>query len=1181
MSLPLAAGACPRTHALRRFLAVERLEDRTTPAAGVGLQAQYYDNADFTALRLTRTDPTVNFDWGGGSPAAGVAADTFSVRWSGQVEAKFTEATTFTVTGDDGYRLWVNGQLLVNRWVDQAATATGGTLALVAGRRYDVVLEFYENGGNASARLEWQSASQPRQVIPAGQLFPAERGSITREVWSGIGGTSVSNLTGNVNFPNNPSTAGTRTSFEAPTNAADNYGQRMRGLLHAPTTGLYTFYVAGDDNCQLWLSNSADPAGKQQIASVPGWTSSRQWTKFPQQRSAAVFLAAGKAYFSEALQKEGGGGDNLAVGWVRPGTTAVSVIGGEFLSPVRPTVSLFAESPTTAEGASAARFSVVRTGPTTNPLTVRYTTRGTAVSGTDYAALPGTVTIPAGQRSVALTVSPLADSATEGTEQAVIELQAGGGYEVGRISERTAAASIQDDVAAPAGGTSLWAGTALANFAAFGGTFTALTDPVRGPAIQAVVSTAPDQPYFAQLNQAISAAVRKGDVLFVEFWARSTAGTGDLTAVFERNSDPYNKSLNRSLQVGTEWAKVQLPFVSDGDYAAGQASFGFHIGQKAQTLQFAGMKVLNYGPPSDLAPGGAIGLNSIGGSYGAISTVGVLGQPFAQAYRLATTTVPPDAWRLQGIAGSRAGVLAGDTLRVEFYARAETGAAPRIDFLMQRTDTYNLIPGGGTVIPTAAWTKYTFDVPLTEAFGAGGLQVVWNVGFGIQAVQVGGFTWTNLARATDIGQLPERFPATSYGGREGTAGWRADADARIGQTRAADLTVNVRDAAGNPIDGAVVSVRQTKHAFKFGSAVNGYDNLLSSGGQNADAAQYQALVKRLFTAAVLENNLKWPGFEADRQLGIDSAAWVQAAGLYQRGHNIIWPNRTPSFYMPEAVWQQYDSVLATQGQAAANSYLRTTIDARIRDAVQTFAGTIGEWDVVNEPFANNDVMRILDGSDGGPRADSVLLDWFRLVRQSNPTVKRVLNDYDIFANNGNNDAHQANFDAWLGHLTAQNLIEVIGEQSHYNEGNLTDITTLATLITDYNTRFNRPIAVTEFDVNTKDEQLQADYLRDYYTMAFSQGGIDQLLMWGFWEGSHWLPDAALYRDDFSIKPNGQVYEDMVFGDWWTDVTGTSRGGAFGTRAFQGEYEITVTVNGQTRVVTATVGPNGATVTVTV
>ena len=100
-----------------------------------------------------RLDPTVNFDWASSSPATGVTADNFSVRWTGQVQAPVTGNYTFTTMADDGVRLWVNGQLLIDNWVDQAvATRTSAPVALVAGTRYDIRMEYYEHGGLATAQ---------------------------------------------------------------------------------------------------------------------------------------------------------------------------------------------------------------------------------------------------------------------------------------------------------------------------------------------------------------------------------------------------------------------------------------------------------------------------------------------------------------------------------------------------------------------------------------------------------------------------------------------------------------------------------------------------------------------------------------------------------------------------------------------------------------------------------------------------------------------------------------------------------------------------------------------------------------------------------------------------------------------------------------------------------------------
>ncbi len=157
-------------------------------------------------------------------------------------------------------------------------------------------------------------------------------GSISRHVWTNIIGTQVSDLTSLSSFPASPNTTSTISSFQAPTNAADNFGSRVFGWVHAPVTGNYTFYLHADDNAELWLSTNRFPEDRRLIASVSGWTNPNDWTKFPSQTSASIPLVAGQHYFIEALHKEGTGGDNLGVAWSYTGQSLI-IIPGNRLSP--------------------------------------------------------------------------------------------------------------------------------------------------------------------------------------------------------------------------------------------------------------------------------------------------------------------------------------------------------------------------------------------------------------------------------------------------------------------------------------------------------------------------------------------------------------------------------------------------------------------------------------------------------------------------------------------------------------------------------------------------------------------------------------------------------------------------------------------------------------------------------
>src|SRR5664279_1401369 len=139
-------------------------------STGSGLQGQYFRGTAFNTLALARIDAAINFNWAD-SPGTGVPSDQFSVRWTGQVEALYSEVYTFYTLSDDGVRLWVNGQQLINNWTDHASTENSGTIALTAGQKYALTMEFYDNASAAIASLSWSGAHTTKRVIPQAQLY--------------------------------------------------------------------------------------------------------------------------------------------------------------------------------------------------------------------------------------------------------------------------------------------------------------------------------------------------------------------------------------------------------------------------------------------------------------------------------------------------------------------------------------------------------------------------------------------------------------------------------------------------------------------------------------------------------------------------------------------------------------------------------------------------------------------------------------------------------------------------------------------------------------------------------------------------------------------------------------------------------------------------------------------------
>ena len=120
-------------------------------------------------------------------------------------------------------------------------------------------------------------------------------------------------------------------AFAAPQNDADDYGSCVRGFIHPPKTGKYEFFIASDDDSQLFLSAGDNPGNKIQIAYVNGWVEPGQFDEYPAQKSRPIRLEAGKRYYIEALHRDGTGGDHLAVAWSGPGVEK-GVIKGAYLS---------------------------------------------------------------------------------------------------------------------------------------------------------------------------------------------------------------------------------------------------------------------------------------------------------------------------------------------------------------------------------------------------------------------------------------------------------------------------------------------------------------------------------------------------------------------------------------------------------------------------------------------------------------------------------------------------------------------------------------------------------------------------------------------------------------------------------------------------------------------------------
>ncbi|HSI35868.1 MAG TPA: PA14 domain-containing protein, partial [Tepidisphaeraceae bacterium] len=350
--MPRRYRRAPLLPALRPV--IQDLEGRTLLAAG--LNASYYNDINLSGTPVTRVDNGVNFAFSSTvAPAAGINPQLFSARWTGQVTPKYTQAYTFTTRSDDGVRLWVNGQQLVNNWNRHAPTNNSGVINLVAGQSYDVRMEYFNQWGNGVAQLSWASASQASQIIPSTSL--STDGTTTPPPVTpppppgngdGLFGAYYGDMTFGVKkFQRIDPTVNFNWGAGSP-NAAiptDNFSVRWTGQILAQKSETYTFYTTSDDGARLTI-NGVRVIDKL----IP---------QGPTEWSGSIALVAGQKYNIALEYFDRSGGASAVLRYSSP-TTAKQVVPQAVLFSSQSTTPPPVQAPAAPTGVSAAAINTTQ-----------------------------------------------------------------------------------------------------------------------------------------------------------------------------------------------------------------------------------------------------------------------------------------------------------------------------------------------------------------------------------------------------------------------------------------------------------------------------------------------------------------------------------------------------------------------------------------------------------------------------------------------------------------------------------------------------------------------------------------------------------------------------------------------------------------------------------------------------
>lgn len=548
-----------------------------------------------------------------------------------------------------------------------------------------------------------------------------------------------------------------------------------------------------------------------------------------------------------------------------------------------------------------------------------------------------------------------------------------------------------------------------------------------------------------------------------------------------------------------------------------------------------------------LLPAGGLGAFELFGQKdrGRVEPITVTGQPFTSAFRVSTLSVPTNPWELQLGTWLKHPVREGDVLVVQFWLRsvrgqAETGEARTLVGFATGGPEWASSMREAISIPRT-WKAFSFPFVARHTTPVDRSILTFEMGTGTQVFEIADISLTNFGTRRGVRELPRT--RNDYPGQELDAPWRKAAKERIERLRKGPMTVSVVDSRGRPVAGARVGVRMVRHGFPFGTAVAA-DTLVNPG---ADSDRYRLTFLEHFNSGPIENHLKWPFWESwARQDGDRAVDWMVR-------HEFRLPISGP------LVWGGWTNLPDDLKGLAGNP---TALDQRVRNHIRSITGVYGdrikEWEVINEPYAQNDLWRIL-GEDH-------MAEYFREARRARPKAHLTINDYPPLDYAGLGEGHLKAYDRMIARLMEQKApVDGIGFQCHFGSAVVPPERLLKAL--DHFAKYGVPISITEFDMDTTDEDLQRRYLRDFYTAAFSHPAVDTIIMWGFWEGKHWMPNAALWRNDWTLKPNGQAFLDLVKGEWWTRANlATNARGRAQVSAFFGEYEVTVeTPRGQRQV----------------
>lgn len=530
------------------------------------------------------------------------------------------------------------------------------------------------------------------------------------------------------------------------------------------------------------------------------------------------------------------------------------------------------------------------------------------------------------------------------------------------------------------------------------------------------------------------------------------------------------------------------------------------------------------------------------GNAGSGKIIKVANMPFKAAWQLKIERATINAYNTNLLAVNKYEIALGDKGTIAFYARSLGKNNAVITVMLESRAPRWIKLTFKKINISKQWKRYvvmfkakkTFANRNIKSYAPGDTIFKFCLGHQAQSLEIGGISYENYGADADFSKV--NFYRPSYKGMEANARWRVAALKRIEKLRKGNFSIKVIDQNGKAVPNAGIKLKLARHKFVFGSCLSKW----KFKGKNGQ--RYRKEFKKLFNTAVMEAGMKWKYGTVRSSDMLPVVKWCKENNIRLRGHALIWPSWK---YSPKYLKKLKDDKAALREVIRDHIYYAASVSRK-----DTF-----EWDVVNEAFSNHDIMDIL-GND-------IMVDWYKTAKLASPNNQMYINDYGILTRADNlNNPRLIWYKNTIRYLLEKGApLEGIGMQSHFN-GGATDPENMLKAFDSF-AEFNIPIKITEYDLCSDDESFEAAFMRDILIATFSHKSVNGFITWGFWDGAHWRNDAPIFRKDWSLKPSGKVYKELVHGQWQTNLQGSSdHDGIYTGRGFYGDYIVTITTAGK-------------------